>query len=275
MLGQTRWTAGLATLSGLALAAISTPAQAEPVALFQGGYVGINAGGVWGSSSFATNPNCPDISVDAVFCNAAPDASAANGAAVAAAGAGTLSQSGFTGGVQAGYDWQADTLVVGAEADLGAFDLGRSATGSGGFPDPFLGTSFVLTERMSTEWLATIRARVGYTPMPQLLLYATGGIAFTDFRFTSSYADNAIDATFPGGTGFGSRSGVSTGWTVGGGGEWMLDGCWSIKAEYLYVDFGSERIAVPTSNTPTFAQTMFVDADLTAQLARAGLNYRY
>ena len=114
-------------------------------------------------------------------------------------------------------------------------------------------TASSLTERMSTEWLATLRGRVGYTPMPQLLLYATGGIAFTDFKFSSSYADNATRrrlarrhavsaagrASAPAGPSAAAASGC---WTAG----------WSIRAEYLYVDFGSERIAVPTSNTPAF-----------------------
>lgn len=54
-----------------------------------------------------------------------------------------------------------------------------------------------------------------------------------------------------------------------------LDDRWSIKAEYLYVDFGSEKISVPITNTATFWQTMEVDADLTANIARAGLNYRF
>jgi outer membrane immunogenic protein len=128
---------------------------------------------------------------------------------------------------------------------------------------------------MSTDWLATIRGRLGVTVKPELLLYATGGVAFTDFKFSSSYGDNAVGFGFPGGTGFGSKSGVRTGWALGGGGEWLLDGGWSIKAEYLYVDFGSETVAVPTSNTPAFAQVIQVDADLNAQLARVGLNYRY
>jgi hypothetical protein len=34
-------------------------------------------------------------------------------------------------------------------------------------------------------------------------------------------------------------------------------------------------VAVPVSNTPAYAQTMHVDADLKASLARVGLNYRY
>ncbi len=35
------------------------------------------------------------------------------------------------------------------------------------------------------------------------------------------------------------------------------------------------RVPVPTSNTAAFTQTMQVDAQLTAQIARLGLNYRF
>ena len=128
---------------------------------------------------------------------------------------------------------------------------------------------------MSTDWLATLRGRLGVLVAPQILLYGTAGVALTDFKFSSSYSDNAIGFGFPGGTGSGSTSGVRIGWTAGGGGERFLRGGWSVKAEYLYVDFGSVSIAVPTSNTSAFAQTMYVDADLSASLARLGLNYRF
>ncbi len=65
------------------------------------------------------------------------------------------------------------------------------------------------------------------------------------------------------------------GWTIGGGGEWQLSGDWSIKAEYLYVDLGSMTVSVPTSNTAAFTQTIKVDADLTAHMARVGLNHGF
>ncbi len=264
--------------AAVGVALILMPARAsaaEPVAPFGGAYVGINAGLAWGSSSYATDPGCVPDSAGGTFCVAFPDPSFANGTAVAASGTGRLSSTGFTGGVQGGYSWQTGSIVYGAEADFGAFDLGKSVTAGGIFPVAFLGTSYVLGDTFSTDWLATIRGRLGVTVTPQLLLYATGGIAFSDFKFSSSYADNAVDATFPGGTGYGNSSGVRTGWTLGGGGEWLLDGDWSIKAEYLYVDFGSQDIAVPTSNTAAFTQTMVIDADLKAQLARVGLNYHY
>ena len=57
--------------------------------------------------------------------------SAANGKAVAASGKGELTSTGFTGGLQAGYHWQAGTIVFGGEGDFGAFDLSERQTRAG------------------------------------------------------------------------------------------------------------------------------------------------
>ena len=229
---------------------------AEPAAAFTGGYVGLNAGAAWGNSRHTTDPGCVPASANGVFCNASPDPTVVNGIAVAASGSGDLAPSGFTGGLQAGYNWRSGSFVFGGEADFGAFHLSRSVSPTGVFPSAFLGTTYALTESMSTEWIATIRGRLGMTVTPQLLLYATGGLAMTNFRFSSSYSDNAIDITLPGGAGSGSRSELKAGWALGGGLEWMLHGRWSVKAEYLYVDFGSMNVAVPVSNTAAFSQTV-------------------
>jgi len=251
----------------------NTPVTRGPASpSFAGAYIGLNAGAAWGSSDYSTNPGCASSGVNAVFCEVG--ASEANGAAVGSLGTGSLSSSGFTGGIQAGYNWQSGNIVFGGEGDFGAFNLSKSASPGGTFPEPFLGTAFNLNESMSTDWLITLRGRLGYTVTPQLLLYGTAGLALTDFKFSSGYSDNAIDATFPGGTGSTRVSNVVTGWTIGGGGEWLMDGCWSIKAEYLYVDFGSTNMPVALSNTEDFTQTMWVDADLSAQVARVGVNYR-
>jgi outer membrane immunogenic protein len=246
--------------------------SAAYVPTWTGFYVGGNVGAAWGRSDFSTNPNCPPEPVDAVFCNLTP--TAANGVAVAAAGTGRLSSNGFTGGVQAGYNWQAGAVVWGAEADFNFLSLKRSLATAGTFPVPFLGTRFALTEESRTDWLATLRARMGVTVVPNVLLYATAGLAITDSRFASAYSDNAVDAVFPGGAGSASLSGVRTGWTAGGGLEWMLAGNWTLKAEYLYVAFASESFAVPLTNGVAFRQTMFVDADFSAHVARVGFNYK-
>jgi outer membrane immunogenic protein len=246
--------------------------SAAYVPAWTGFYIGGNVGGAWGRSDFSTNPNCPPQPVDAVFCNLSP--SLPNGFAVAAAGTGRLNPNGLTGGLQAGYNWQTGAVVWGAEADFNALDLKKSRATAGTFPVPFLGNQFALTEEGRTSWLATVRARMGVTIVPNVLLYATGGLAITDSKFASAYSDNAVDAVFPGGTGSASMSGVRTGWTAGGGLEWMLAGNWTLKAEYLYLAFASKSFAVPLTNTPAFSQTMFVDADISAHVARVGFNYK-
>ena len=266
--------AHVAAIAGMALAVMPMPARAgPPEAPFSGTYAGFNAGAAWGTSGYATDSGCAPSGINAVFCEAG--ASAINGPAVANSGSGDLSTAGFTGGIQGGHNWQRGRIVYGGEADFGAFDLGDSSAVNGTFPFTFLGDSYSLTNAVSTDWLATIRGRLGVAVRPELLLYATGGVAFSDFEFSSAYSDNAIDSTFPGGTGTGRESGVRIGWVLGGGGEWLLDGPWSVKTEYLYTDFGSEDFAVPLSNTAAFTQTMRVKADLTAHIARVGLNYRY
>lgn len=263
----------LAALAGFALAVLSAPAQAQGRGPFEGSYVGLNAGAAWGSASYATDAGClPTASV--TFCDSG-GASVANGTAVANSGTGALSSTAFSGGIQAGHSWQSGALVYGAEGDLGILALGKSASASGFFPVTFLGDQYALAEKMTTHWFATLRARLGVACAPHLLLYATGGLAFSQFKFSSSYSDNAVGFGFPGGSGFGSRTEIKAGWTAGGGAEWLLHKNWSMKAEYLYVDLGSMGVSVPTSNTAAFTQTMHVDTQLTAQIARLGLNYRF
>jgi outer membrane immunogenic protein len=74
-----------------------------------------------------------------------------------------------------------------------------------------------------------------------------------------------------------STRGLVTGVTFGGGLEWALSRNWSLRGEYLHVDFGKVTIntpTVPTSLVNDF-NSVGTTADLTAQIARAGLNYRF
>ena len=54
----------------------------------------------------------------------------------------------------------------------------------------------------------------------------------------------------------------------------MLDSRWSIKAEYLYLDFGSMDLAVADEQHSGVHAEDAVDTDLSAQVARVGINYR-
>jgi len=70
------------------------------------------------------------------------------------------------------------------------------------------------------------------------------------------------------------------GYVLGGGVEALLWGNWSLKAEYLYVNFGTES-AVGYGTTPytigngsnnnPFTHSL----DLKASIARLGINYKF
>lgn len=100
-----------------------TPSLAlAPVANWTGFYVGGNAGAAWGRDEIASTLNAPApfLAVDT--------------AAVSSAASPTFNPAGFTGGLQAGYNWQYGSWVWGSEAD---FDyLGLKASNSGTFPFP-------------------------------------------------------------------------------------------------------------------------------------------
>ncbi len=118
-----------------------------------------------------------------------------------------------------------------------------------------------------------MRGRLGWLYRPNLLFYATGGAAFTRLEVKLSYSDgNGV-------TGAGSASAIKTGWTIGGGAEWALNNHWSVKAEYLYLDFGSvtahATVGVPAGIKGAESSTISTTGDLTAQIARVGINYKF
>ncbi len=64
-----------------------------------------------------------------------------------------------------------------------------------------------------------------------------------------------------------SESDTFTGWTLGGGLEYLVSPGWSVKAEYQYFDFGTQHSSVDYLGT-----TFRFDHELTAQTVKAGLN---
>lgn len=267
-----------AVFLGIVLVAAAGPATTradDKGTRFAGPTLGIHAGSASGRSGYSTNPNCPALPTDAVFCNAAPDPSAVNGAAVGTSGSGTMSPRGLTGGLQAGYNWQVGRMVYGGEVDFAVLDFSETRTATGVFPFAFLGTQYSVTNKTTLNRLSTLRARWGMTVTPQVLLYATGGVALGHIQVSGAYSDNAADITFPGGSGSASNSSMKAGWVIGGGAQWALDRRWSIKAEYLYADFGSVSVAVPVTNTPAFAQTISSSSDVAMHLLRIGFDYRF
>lgn len=125
-------------------------------------------------------------------------------------GIGTLS-GGFAGGT-AGYNWQMGNVVLGIEADAAWADVGANVGLFGGL------ASVDYTIRS----MGTVRGRVGYA-FDQVLVYGTGGYAWSDNRFTATALGVSV-----------SDDRFHSGWTLGAGVEVMFAPKWSVKAEYLY-----------------------------------------
>src|ERR1700752_2673991 len=121
--------------------------------------------------------------------------------------------SGFAGGIQGGYNWQSGPWVFGVEADI-------QATGAN---DTFAPWKF------SNPWFGTLRGRAGYA-MNNVLIYATGGLAYGSVR---------VKNTFTGA----DESKLHPGWVIGAGMEVALTTNCSARAEYLYVDLSDRSYA--------------------------------
>jgi outer membrane immunogenic protein len=263
--------------------ALKAPPPPPPTAFsWTGFYVGLNAGGTWARSDADTSVNCNVTFVNApfpYFC--ATTGGVANGAAVSAAGSGTITASGFTGGIQAGYNWQGPNLIYGLETDFGAFHLRGSRQGPGTYPVDFgfafAGSSFASNSSFNTDWLYTLRGRIGVPVSSNLMAYATGGLALTRIGVSNSFSDNIIPNLAFDAAGSANGSETKAGWVVGGGLEYALVNNWSIKAEYLFMDFGKVTATGTIFNPQPggYVQGISTSSDLTAQVARVGVNRRF
>ncbi|WP_170181918.1 outer membrane protein [Phreatobacter stygius] len=169
-------------------------------------------------------------------------------------------------GATVGYNRQFDRFVLGLEADFsltGMKSHGQAPDGDIWVPGDRA------TQNWSTtlNWLSTLRGRVGFT-FDRFLVYATGGLAVggvTD-RTRLDYDDGA-------GGGFSASdrsSKTHVGWTLGAGVEAAITDRLTAKLEYLHVDLGTQ-----TYRTDLRRILIHADAKVTADIVRAGLNYRF
>lgn len=189
----------------------------------------------------------------------------------------TLNPAGVIGGLQIGYNWQLNNTLLGIEAD--ADWLGGTASRNLVYPGPNPAAGDVLSNSTEGRFLATIRPRLGVT-FDQVLLYATGGVAFESVKDSDSLCNQGCPtagANLGANLGSASTTTTRTGWTAGGGLEYAFSRNWSVKAEYLYVGLGSFDTSIPSpaSCTPTTGCGVTVHHNYSDQVARVGLSYLF
>jgi outer membrane immunogenic protein len=163
--------------------------------------------------------------------------------------------SGFAGGGQIGCDYQfSGGWVVGLRNMFDGTSNRNSATiGSG----PLAGG----VVNFNNQWFDTLTARLGYSFQPAWLLYMQGGAAW-------GHATTDITAV-------GETSNSKTGWTVGGGVEWMFAPHWSAFLEGNYMDFGSRDGAAFTPVGTVCAAGCAFNAKATETTVLVSVNYRF
>jgi outer membrane immunogenic protein len=163
----------------------------------------------------------------------------------------SLSPDGLVGGVQGGYNWQINQLVLGIEADISFTDWGHSSSvfnsddvldlgGLGGLdPDEY---AFGRASA-DIDFLASVRGRLGFA-MNNLLVYGTGGIAWADAdasaRMVVFDASTGIETEWTG-----KRSFNDVGFVVGAGMGWMIiPQTFSVGVEGLYYFFDKSKTLI-------------------------------
>lgn len=300
-----------------------------PPPMWTGFYIGLNAGYGWGmhNNASVSTGQAYDLfgsnSINSILgqtnsnsaLNAIIDPQASL-SAVSASGVGSIKDSGFLGGLTMGYNWQfGNSWVAGLEADIDGAGI-RGNTHFGGSSawnvwnatskygtysfDRSAATSTSISKH--TDWLGTLRGRVGWLVTPTMMIFGTGGLAYggveanvyqnqtigNTLSYTSGKSSLAIGLPFAGATA-GHYSDTRIGWAAGGGFEWLFLPAWSLKAEALYYDLGTAKFtnAPLVASGPTIAATGLalpflgtINQGVTqvrydGVIARVGLNYHF
>lgn len=151
------------------------------------------------------------------------------------------------GGVAGGHggcNYQVGAFVFGVEGDAEWTNLRGNDGGQGGTIDQING-----------RWDGSLRGRVGWASGP-VLFYGTGGVEWLSLEYSRPNFDSlTITKTL-------------TGWTAGGGVEYMFSPNWSVRAEYRYARFDSEGFPFTTGSQRTLRV-------LETDTIRAGVSYHF
>jgi outer membrane immunogenic protein len=250
-----------ATIGGSALAADaptwSLPGASAPSG-WTGAYFGVDVGYNW------ANPT-GGYSISSATLSALPPVIPT----VDAAGMHPLNMRGALAGAEAGYNWQAaQQFVIGVEGDFNWSGLSGSMSNGGAIP--VVGGVYSIAQSFKTDWYGSLRGRVGFTPLDNVLLFATGGAAFAQINYASAFTDTFNETENV------SIKAVKVGWVLGAGVEYALNPNWSTKVEYLRSQFSaSTGSGTGVLTDGTIATITHSTGTLGINTVRVGLNYQF
>lgn len=240
-----------------------------PVCDWCGWYIGVNGGGVWGKADTTLGVQGTAFSQ-------------ADIATLDALGTHSFNTNGWLVGGQVGYLYEdlSSRFVFGAEVAVDATQFRGSFSNTG-----LIGVrahSFAFNEGFNnnTQVLVTLLARIGYDfggyayyrgGWGGFIPYVTIGAAATKVAHTF----NDVDTTLGCACAFQFGNQVVGGAAVGGGIEVRFIDHWSLRGEYLYIDFGGTNgtgVGVTSAgNAVSFSRS----ATFKENIARGFLSYHF
>jgi outer membrane immunogenic protein len=217
------------------------PAAVAPIFSWTGFYVGGHVGWGWADSRSTV--------VDTPGNNLFP-----------AGFASSTSLDGFIAGGQAGFNYQIGAFVLGVEGDISWSLINGETTNAA-----VLVANRFSTVSLEADRIAMVAGRLGFA-FDNWLIYAKGGWAWVDFQ-SSGLTTNAAGAIIANTHGAERRDGF----IIGGGVEWGFATNWSVKAEYNFIDLGTDRV----TRTVLPNDILLRDLDTQIHLVKFGLNYRF
>jgi outer membrane immunogenic protein len=173
-----------------------------------------------------------------------------------------LSPFAVVAGAQAGFNYQIQQVVIGAEGTFTWSDIsGTRATVS---PLPTFSETSISTPR----WYATATGKFGFAAN-DFLFYAKGGAAWMGVNYTQA------TSTGTGNVSSQTISDTRSGFTVGGGIEFGMTENLSARLEYDYLNFGTKTYTFANLNTAPAPLVLPVSIRSSTSLISAGINYRF
>ena len=238
---------------------------------WQGPYVGAYLGGGIANNQISTNTgNVTDSS----YFPTTVDVNAVSGA-----GSVSNTPNSAIAGIQAGHDWVWQQMIYGVVIDYGAMPLHTSNTVNKIYPDN--SSTYSVYTSMSTNWLMTLRGRVGYETVMHWpsLAYFTAGMAIAQLRVNTSFNDNSPLL----GRGGSNSSQNQIGWTAGLGVELATYEHVTFDIEYSYIKLPAVKVASNIANSAggfgvpvnSLNSPFTTTGEFHASLIKLGVNYRF